>query len=164
MPITPEQSRAARALLDWSQEDLETRAQVAKKTIADFERGAQIPYKRTLNDIEATFGVAGVLFIAENGGGVGVRLGRPTPRLARKKISRAAHLATLVVQYRGQEIRVTMPTEILYDMDHLENLTEQGVEGTFQAHLNQILMRAADAIDAGRADDGQLLLMRQDFA
>jgi transcriptional regulator with XRE-family HTH domain len=55
MSIVPEQSRAARALLEWSQEDLEAKSNVAKKTIADFERGAQIPYARTLIEIREAF-------------------------------------------------------------------------------------------------------------
>jgi transcriptional regulator with XRE-family HTH domain len=39
MSISSEQCRAARALLDWSQQDLACRAKVPHKTIADFELG-----------------------------------------------------------------------------------------------------------------------------
>ena len=39
--INYKQCKAARALLDWSQEDLSQRAKVAKATIGDFERGAR---------------------------------------------------------------------------------------------------------------------------
>ncbi|WP_173980529.1 helix-turn-helix transcriptional regulator [Magnetospirillum sp. UT-4] len=73
MPITPAQSRAARALLGFSQQELADRAKVGKQTLADFERGARTPYHRTLRDIEATLEDAGIEFIPENGGGVGVR-------------------------------------------------------------------------------------------
>lgn len=52
---------------------------VATKTIADFEVGKRVPYARTLNDIRAALESAGVEFIAENGGGAGVRL-RTAPR------------------------------------------------------------------------------------
>jgi transcriptional regulator with XRE-family HTH domain len=65
----------------WSQADLEEASKVAKKTIADFEREARVPYDRTLAAIRAALEVAGVEFIAENGGGAGVRL--------RKEITRA---------------------------------------------------------------------------
>jgi transcriptional regulator with XRE-family HTH domain len=72
--ISAAQCRAARALLDWSQSDLEASAQVAKKTIADLERGTRQPYARTLMALRAALEAAGVEFIAENGGGPGVRL------------------------------------------------------------------------------------------
>ncbi len=80
MDITPAQCRAARALLNWSQDRLETAAKVARKTIADFEREARRPYVRTLKDISAALEAAGVVFIPENGGGPGVRLARPVPQ------------------------------------------------------------------------------------
>ena len=78
MVITSAQCRAARALIGWSQDQLETAAQVARKTIADFEREARQPYGRTLVAIRAALEAAGVEFIAENGGGAGVRLRKPT--------------------------------------------------------------------------------------
>jgi transcriptional regulator with XRE-family HTH domain len=60
--------------LNWSQDQLEGAAKVARKTIADFEREARTPYDRTLAAIRAALEAAGVEFIAENGGGPGVRL------------------------------------------------------------------------------------------
>jgi ribosome-binding protein aMBF1 (putative translation factor) len=81
--INKEQLRAARAWLGLSQEDLASAAKVAKKTIADFERGATIPHERTLRDIEQTLVSLGVEFQFEGSTGVGVRVGsnerhRPT--------------------------------------------------------------------------------------
>jgi transcriptional regulator with XRE-family HTH domain len=74
MPLTPAQCRAARALVEWSQDDLETAAKVAKKTIADFERKSRQPYPRTLDALQAALESAGIEFIDPNGGGEGVRL------------------------------------------------------------------------------------------
>lgn len=71
--ITPSQCRAARALLEWSQQDLASRSKVARKTLADFEGGKSTPYARTLDDIRDALVAAGIEFIPENGGGVGVR-------------------------------------------------------------------------------------------
>jgi transcriptional regulator with XRE-family HTH domain len=68
----PEQCRAGRALLNWSQEELAKRARVAKQTLADFERGARSPYPRTLADIRSALEAAGVEFT--NGDAPGVRL------------------------------------------------------------------------------------------
>lgn len=73
MSISAEQCRAARALLGWSQLDLKEKSSVAQKTIADFERGARMPYERTLRDLQKALENAGIEFISENGGGAGVR-------------------------------------------------------------------------------------------
>lgn len=73
MTIAPEQCRAARALLNWSQAELEGASKVAKKTIADFERNARTPYARTIAAICAALESAGVEFIAQGGPGVRLR-------------------------------------------------------------------------------------------
>ena len=72
--MTPAQCRAARALVPLSQEALAGASGVAKRTIAAFEGGTAQPYTRTLAAIRAALEAAGVDFIAENGGGPGVRL------------------------------------------------------------------------------------------
>ena len=74
--MTPAQLRAARALIGWSQDRLAEAAAVAKRTIASFEAGEREPYPRTMKAIRAALEAAGVQFIAENGGGPGVRLRR----------------------------------------------------------------------------------------
>jgi transcriptional regulator with XRE-family HTH domain len=80
LAILPEQCRAARALLDWSQQDLARRAKVARKTVADFELKQVTPYARTLRDVIEAFESAGISFLAaeENISGPGVRL-KPIP-------------------------------------------------------------------------------------
>ncbi len=76
MSIAPGQCRAARALLGWSQRDLEMRAKVSRKAIADFEREVSTPYARTIRDIVETLEAAGIEFQAPQEGiaGPGVRL------------------------------------------------------------------------------------------
>jgi transcriptional regulator with XRE-family HTH domain len=74
--LTAAQCRAARAMVNWSQDQLEAEAKVARKTIADFEREARQPYPRTLEALRAALEAAGVEFIDQNGGGPGVRLNR----------------------------------------------------------------------------------------
>jgi len=76
LTLLPSQSRAARALLEWSRGDLAQRSGVSLATLADFEAGKRQPYDRTLDDIRAALEAAGVEFIAENGGGAGVRLAK----------------------------------------------------------------------------------------
>lgn len=76
MSITPEQCRAARALIDWSRDTLSAEAKVAKRTLVDFERGARTPYERTIDAIQSALESAGVIFIPGNGDGPGVRLSK----------------------------------------------------------------------------------------
>ena len=72
--LTPSQCRAARGLLGWTQENLARQSAVAKKTIADFERGApRRQQPRTLADLRASFERAGLEFIDEDEGGEGLR-------------------------------------------------------------------------------------------
>lgn len=72
--VTPEQSRAARGLLDWSQQRLAGAAAVGVSTVRDFEKGRRTPIQGNLAAIRAALEAAGVEFIEENGGGPGVRL------------------------------------------------------------------------------------------
>lgn len=71
------QCRGARAILNWSREELAKRSGVSVAALADFETGKRAPYGRTLADIERVLVEAGVEFIPENGGGAGVRLAKP---------------------------------------------------------------------------------------
>lgn len=71
--MMPEQCRAARGMLGWSQAKLAETADVGKQTIADYERGARTPYDRTLRDLRLALEEGGIEFIPENGGGAGVR-------------------------------------------------------------------------------------------
>jgi transcriptional regulator with XRE-family HTH domain len=72
--ITPEQSRAARGLLDWSRDQLAERSGVAKRTLVRFEASEGDTRQSTLAAVRSVLEAAGVEFIAENGGGPGVRL------------------------------------------------------------------------------------------
>lgn len=74
MTITPRQSRAARSLLGWTQPDLARAAKISPSTVADFERGARTPTEESFTAIRTALEAAGIDFIPENGGGLGVRL------------------------------------------------------------------------------------------
>jgi DNA-binding transcriptional regulator YiaG len=77
MPITPSQCRGARAMLELDQAALAKLALVARNTVADFEAGRRTPTRASLQVIQAALEAAGVEFIAENGGGPGLRLRKP---------------------------------------------------------------------------------------
>src|ERR1700730_447110 len=57
--ITAEQCRAARALLDWSREQLAETSRVSRRTIIDFERSAREPRYLTFYAIRRVLEEAG---------------------------------------------------------------------------------------------------------
>lgn len=89
MPVSIEklsvrQIKAARALLGWSQRDMAQAAGVSLPTIwrleaADGDLGGR---QSTIEAIQHALEAAGVDFIAENGGGPGVRLAHAAPSAA----------------------------------------------------------------------------------
>jgi predicted transcriptional regulator len=70
--FTPDQCRAARGLLDWSQGDLAEKAHVGIVTVRQLEAGSHSPRRSRCNS--ARFEFATAEFIDENGGGAGVLL------------------------------------------------------------------------------------------
>jgi len=75
MAISPAQCRMARAALQIGIRELAALAKVSPNTISRLERGESL-FQNTLSDIQTALEAAGVEFIAENGGGLGVLLKR----------------------------------------------------------------------------------------
>ena len=71
--ITASQCRAARGLLDWTQQELADAARVGVATVRIFEGEAAETRPAILAALRRAFELAGVEFIDENGGGLGVR-------------------------------------------------------------------------------------------
>ena len=81
-PITPDQCRAARALVGWSRADLAVQCGVAASTLSDFEGGKRVPYARTLADVKEALETAGVTFISgDERAGEGVRRSLPALKI-----------------------------------------------------------------------------------
>jgi transcriptional regulator with XRE-family HTH domain len=78
MSITAATCRAARGLVNMSQDDLARAARVGPSTVRNYEAGRSVPVANNLSAILAALEGAGVEFIAENGGGAGVRLRKPS--------------------------------------------------------------------------------------
>ena len=85
--ITGAQCRAARALVEWTRDKLASNSGVDALVIEEFERKIDIPGENVCGKLQAALENAGALFIAENGGGVGVRL-----KLNRSEVRRIAVL------------------------------------------------------------------------
>jgi transcriptional regulator with XRE-family HTH domain len=76
--MTPAQSRAARGLLKWNQDELAREARVSVVTVRNFENEKSSPQRATIDVMRRAIEAAGVEFIPENGGGPGVRLRKRT--------------------------------------------------------------------------------------
>jgi transcriptional regulator with XRE-family HTH domain len=76
LSITSEQVRAARALLRWEQRDLAEASGISLPTVKRLETqpGELSAQERTIVELRKALEIAGIEFIAENGGGAGVRL------------------------------------------------------------------------------------------
>ena len=72
--ITSSQCRAARALAEISREHLARISDVSEQTIANFERKLAKPDDKAIEDLQHALERVGVLFIAEDSRGIGVRL------------------------------------------------------------------------------------------
>lgn len=72
--INPAQCRAARALLDWSQQDLAKAAHLGLSTIRDFEKGRRVPTHNNLRGIKLALEEGGVE-IGEERSSVGLKTG-----------------------------------------------------------------------------------------
>ncbi|MBI0539012.1 DUF4118 domain-containing protein [Roseomonas sp. KE2513] len=79
MPLTPEQCRAARGLLDWTQDELAEHAGVSRGTVRGFEAGHHLLRPDTGAAIQGALETAGVVFLDADGCmGHGVRFGAAT--------------------------------------------------------------------------------------
>lgn len=70
--VSPETCRAARALINWSQQQLAKAANVGVSTVKNFEAGHSTPTANNLHAIQSTLEHAGVEFVSEEQGGPGV--------------------------------------------------------------------------------------------
>lgn len=71
--VTSAQIRAARGLLNWTVRDLAEKSGVHRNTVTRIET-EETSAGQAINAIASALEAAGVEFIAENGGGPGVRL------------------------------------------------------------------------------------------
>ena len=73
--MTPEQSRAARAWLEWSQQELASAAGVSLSTVRDYEKGRTVPIQATLAAMRTALEAQGIEIVND-----GARLGVAGPK------------------------------------------------------------------------------------
>ncbi len=80
--LTPEQSRAARGWLDWSQEDLAKRAKVSLSTVRDFEKTRRKPIANNLDAMARVFEAHGVRLLFDGERAAGIAIADPGRQVA----------------------------------------------------------------------------------
>jgi transcriptional regulator with XRE-family HTH domain len=162
MSISASQCRAARALLDWSQDQLAENAQVARATIADFERNARVPMRNNLVSIVSSLEAAGVAFIPENGEGAGVRF-RKVELEYSNTVKIRDHDVLLSVRYRGDPYRVVIPREVTDDIDRTNHRTTDQRVKAVQNRLPIFLRAAEEAIISGQYANAEEVILHHDL-
>lgn len=114
--ISAAQCRAARAMLNWSQEDLATNAQVSRATIADFERQGREPIRNNLFSIISALEASGIAFIRDGDLGSGVRFA--TPKLEYVNSVRVAGGDVVIpMRYMGTKFIAIITRNAIEDLD-----------------------------------------------
>jgi transcriptional regulator with XRE-family HTH domain len=76
--MSPEQCRAARGWLGWTQQELARRAGVGLSTVRDFEKGERTPIPNNLAALRRAIEAAGVTLLFErDGSATGIAIGDP---------------------------------------------------------------------------------------
>jgi transcriptional regulator with XRE-family HTH domain len=73
--MTPEQCRAGRAWLSWSQTELAGRATLALATVKDYETGKRTPHPNNLKAIRVALESGGISFL--DGAPLGITFSKP---------------------------------------------------------------------------------------
>jgi transcriptional regulator with XRE-family HTH domain len=165
--VLPSQIRAARALLDWSQEELASACRLGLSTIKDFEAGRRDPAPENMSALWLALERSGIQFIPlDRAGGPGVRFLSEIPKLVSRP--RGVDLGTdkllFKVRWRGIDVAVFLPPSVLDDLDKAEHEDNAAYEASFRRHEVNILQKTALALYAGRLDDRMRLHLRsRDF-
>lgn len=158
MSISAAQVRAARALKNWTQDELALNAQVARATIVEFEKFDRVPVINNLASIQAALEVAGIEFIDENGGGVGVRFRKQELEYS-KTVKIDADGLTLRMRFCGDNYWVRVPREVINDLNQDCGSTPEEFKLGVEKHLHHILKAAENALRAGHIIDGKHVVL-----
>ena len=151
-------------MLDWTQETLAKNAQVARPTIADFERNVRTPMRNNLVSIMSTFEAAGLSFIADNGEGAGVRFRKVMIEYVNSVKDRGGDIE-MRVRYRGKWLKLIAPREVIDDMDRTNYKTFEQRAKSITNHLLKYLNAAEKKIftlDLSNVDT--VILAHSDFS
>jgi transcriptional regulator with XRE-family HTH domain len=162
------QVRAARALLDWSQERLAEEAGVGVTTVRDIESQRRSTDTGAMRQLRRAVENAGVSFVSGAAdGGPGVRFVAGRPHLIRQPEMTKWDGLHFGVEWQGREIDVFIAYEVVADFGGINFSSRQpdaAYVSVFGDHRGEILDAAGAALAAGRIDrHGRVRLTATDF-
>lgn len=140
--IIPAQIRAARALIDWSQEKLAKAAGIALTSVRDIEGQKRDAGMETIAAIRQALENAGIVFVSGNSkDGPGVRLVANRPNIIRRPTTVTAWDGIpFTVEWQGKPLTVFVVREVIEDLGKLKgNEPESAYLVTFENHVGNIL-------------------------
>jgi transcriptional regulator with XRE-family HTH domain len=148
MLVIPAQIRAARALLDWSQEQLANAADVALTSVRDIESQKRAADTGTAALIRWALENEGVEFLPGTlDGGPGVRLVANRPNVVRRPTTMTMWDGLpFTIEWQGKEITVFVSRDAIQDLGRHTGREDDAVYlKTFERHRGSILdgVRAA---------------------
>ena len=152
------QCRAGRALLNWSQDELAENSQVARTTVTEFESNYRTPMRQNLLALQSAIEVAGIEFIPDNGGGVGVRFRKVVIEYSRN-VKTDNDKVILRVRYRGHPYTVVIPYDVIDDIDRSDYRTDKEFGKALEKKLPIYLRVAEKKIIAGTVSDRNFVML-----
>ena len=157
MGITAAQCRAARSLLNWTQNQLATNANVSRATIVDFESNTRQPMRNNLKAIADCMFAAGVEFLSEeNSAGVGVRFREQKLEYSKNvKVDRYNKSATMRMRYAGEDFQCMIDLNAINNY-HQANLSTDTEFAQAISNILHIVLAVAERSVPTSIRDGKL--------
>ena len=159
MQISADQCRAARGLLNWTQEQLATNARVSRATIADFENNSRKPQTNNLRSIADCMFAAGIEFIGETdswGAGVRFRV-RKLEYFNSVKIDRFRRVAIIRMRYASEDFSCLISFEAVDDYHRTTFSTDVEFSKAISEMLHIILTKVEQHVST-HIQSGELLV------
>ncbi|WP_421704584.1 helix-turn-helix domain-containing protein [Aliiroseovarius sp.] len=159
MLITPAQCRAARSLLNWSQEELSHHAGVSRATVVDFEASNRAPIKNNLRSIADCLFAAGVELVPEEGSrGVGVRYyTRKITYIKSIKIDQFNDKATVPMQFAGEGFTCVIRLHAVDDYHRTDFSTDAEYVKAIEANFH-LFVAVAERYAKTGIQNGELII------
>ena len=165
--IVPAQIRAARAMMEWSQEGLAEKSGVSLSTVRDVESQRRPLDTSAAAEIHRALENAGVIFIPGSAdGGPGIRLVAGRPQVIRPPtVMTMWDGLPFAVEWQGRAITVYVTREVIDDLGRFRDPRPNAdYLKVFEKYRGSILDGVAKALAAGKATDKGLRLVHADIS
>lgn len=167
--LTADQLRAARAMLNWGQEQLAQMSGISRPTIKRME-GPMGPGRSSVATLEAVreaLEAAGIEFLGEDdAGGPGVRRRKSSATLLDRQADAINRVVKFRINFEKRDYHCVLRTAVLDALDRKVPgyATATEIEAAFDRHADLVIDRARKVVAEGLARDGALSLWPEDFA